>query len=468
MKLSCFFLHLSACLGACSWFYVTTGGQCLTLESLSFAIVFMLPSGGFLAGVVLLTMVTSLDNHMPPQTATKRTKFFYPSKTSPGRGEIRIIDGEGDGIGSIWTYDVKRVVKPSYILVLGEADERYRIEKFEEDYDCNLISTPSESNKAILQARYPQIDRGKDSERLSAETPSRHHGLEDDDESYLNDPIDENNPYDFRRWMRGDFNWFLEKDSKPHAKPASPSLSDRASINSVERNTKSSDRNDADDESSQKDAGQKLKRKPSARPITLKPKAKARKITHPGSDLGTPTSPQALQALDDELTIDFDPDTKSERAGSSQQAVHPARDDASQSAKSEVHQEEDQTESSGDDLVIEMEDTEQKRTLGGRPTSMGTGAPVSLRSVASSLSPPGTSGGSAKELDRGLTQPQQDVNGQQEEGDADIGEAPESLAPVSPRDADEEDELEAELAQALESEDYQPQQEQAEEESEEE
>ncbi|KAI9791233.1 MAG: hypothetical protein M1816_004225 [Peltula sp. TS41687] len=406
-------------------------------------------------------------NHMPPQTATKRTKRFYPSKAEPDRGKIRIIDGEEDGAESVWTYEAKRVVKPSYILVLGETSERYRLEKFELDYDCNLVSTPSESDKAVLRARYSQIDRGKDSEKVSAEKSRQ----DEDDESYLDDPIDENSPYDFRRWMRGDFNWFLEKDSKPQGKSASPNLSDRGSINGVEHHTKSSDRNYADDDSSPNDVSQELKRKAPAYPTTLKPKAKARKITQPESDLGTAASSQTLQALDDELTIDFDPDTRPERDGGSHIATSPPADDASQSVESEAHQEEDQDESSDDDLVIEMEeDTRQKRTIRGLHTPMGNGAPISLRSAASSISPPATPGGPTQESDEEASHTRQNGDGQREEVKADdVYEAPESPAADLQDDGDDEDELEAQLAQALESEDYQPHQEQQpEEESEEE
>ena len=378
-----------------------------------------------------------------------------PPGGDPTKFELRIT--EGDDEAETWAYECRRIPQEGLTLVFDPAHQAFRLEKRAEQIECNLISTPWESDTVVLRARYPYLEDGNGKEGdADAESSTGEH----DPDS----PIDENNPYDVRRWMRGDFDWFFEKHDAKSAK-GSPSSEGEGQARLVgEYPNKSTERDDADDESSQDSSRQTRKPKTAGRKGVGKRKPKGRKGPRPAARPELPGSARDPQSRHDDLVIELGSESPYEHTTGLPLSGHITN--THQRQPNEVSKKKD--ESSDNGLIIEIEaETKPKRGLGAGLNRMVSGGPISLRSAASSLSPARSRTSSSGEGDP-ITSPRHTpVERQRHHADVDVDVVEELPLPIA-SERDEEDELEAELAHALESEDYPAQQIPSESESEEE
>lgn len=423
---------------------------------------------------------------------------------------MRITDEDDKGNKKMWVYEAKIGVKETCLLIFDESKDTYVLEKFGTHYDCNLVASPDETDPATLRGRYPQIDQSRSLQVQPLEVLSgKRDELKDKGDEDEENPIDENNSYDIRRWMRGDFHWFFE--GHPHYRKPPPiprpehqpsfGISPTAAVSasprpSPDHRVKGSDREDIHEETSPNGRApvrndgphsQKRKRNPPTQ-TTLKQKPRVRREPHRSPPPESPSPSSASPSSGGEVMIVLAPDTTQNN-----NSGIPQRTGAADGSKADFTGldggEQESSSSSDDGLIIEMEEnTKQKRTLGARLDRPVSGGPISLRSAANSLSPhssperlteaadPGrvSSPGEEDEEDEDDGGEEEDEdedeekedNGDQREADSDVDADLELPPPVLQRD--DEGELEAELAQALESEDFPPPQVQGESESEEE
>jgi hypothetical protein len=419
---------------------------------------------------------------------------------------LRIIDEDSNGDKNVYTYATKRVAKFSYTLVYDAEKRAFTLERVEDELVCNLTATPWQSDSAALKEQYPQIrtakgaDESLDGDEGASMLGQGQHQLEDDifaesEDQWSSD--EENNPFDYRN--------FLKESASPAPSPAGGSGRHtvfspipRADSDLVRESAKTpshlpSFRDDADDESSQVRArAARRSESPDAR-VRSNAKARPRDARPPARKRKPPmTKAKPSAEDDDDLTIEFDP-LPARSAPVSPQRAADADKRAASPAPSSVDGEEDEDGLSDGGLIIEMEpETKPKRGLGGELGRLASGGPVSLRSVANSLSPPVghddfagdveqpevpltqtddryedvSEADGADEEEEGEEDEEEEVQSNESDADADEAVEPPSMAAELDADAEAEpgadadvdadedgaSELEAELAQALESE----------------
>ena len=359
---------------------------------------------------------------------------------------LRIRDD--DERRSAYAYSAQRVAKASYALVFDPSKQTFVLEKVGASINCNITSTPWESDRAKLEELYPHLDLAED-----AQEP-----VEDDffSESEDVESTDEDNPFDHRMWLD---NEGPSVGSSPRVPPLKPSPVPRpvnsisASISPAPRPigpsprqrtqplSRSSYRDDADDESSQV-------RRPTGRPqppvaagatattakkALARPKVQSRAEAEPLPKRTKVTARKRPAPDDDDVVIEFDslPSAAADDGHSSLQTVEaesppPVRSrDVGELNKNDKVDGKDEESDGG--LVIEMEpESRPKRSLGQELGQMSSRGPVSLSSVASSLSPtPAQSSPvkpQAREPDLPLQMPEADNDDDNDDDDDDDGD----------------------------------------------
>ena len=322
---------------------------------------------------------------------------------------MRIKDDDDDGQVSTYAYSAQRVAKASYALVFDPAKQTFVLEKVGASINCNITSTPWESDRAKLEELYPHLEIADDTQEA----------VEDDlfSESEDVESSDEENPFDHRMWLDNEGPFVASSPRVPPLKPSPvprPVNGISASVSPAPRPIKappqqrmqppsrSSYRDDADDESSQA-------RRPTGRPqppaaagatVTAAKRALAKSNVLRGAEAEPPAkrakvAPRKRPAPnDDDVVLEFDslPSAAADDGHSSLQTVEVkspppvhSRDVRDQNKDDKVDGKDDESDGG---LVIEMEpETRPKRSLGQELGRMTSGGPVSLSSVASSLSP---------------------------------------------------------------------------------
>ncbi len=292
-----------------------------------------------------------------------------------------------------YTGQQRNVSSGSYILVFDPIKQAFNLETLDSQFNFNLTSAPWEADQKTLEENYPQLEFGPDS-------PSE----EDEDlfeDGGTDDAPDPTNPYDYRHFM--------------NERPTSPS-SDSASTPKFPATTKITTT-----------APRSQQRE------TPKPKPKPKPRTKAAPPPRRPSPPPKVPA-------------RIEQA------------DASDGEEADASSEDG-------DLIIEMDEPETKPTR-PRPHALGSTlsashGPVSLRSAASSISPASrrARSSSSSSEDSDVDEPTQRSKPSGEDEDVDVLALPSPAVvqtPGEPDDDDEEghdEELERELAQALENDD---------------
>ncbi|KAI9883519.1 MAG: T-complex protein 1 subunit gamma [Watsoniomyces obsoletus] len=418
-------------------------------------------------------------NHKPAQTTAGRTAVMKPSRATK-KVELRIADQDVDK--STYVYHARNVPKMSYALVFDPAKKAFVLEKVQLGVNCDLIESPWESDAAKLRTQYPQLDEADERRR---ELEGKGSGEGDSEDDLFSDPDD--NPFDHRRFMEVEtpsphiapthhrqvarvspaarptttetMTPAVHKAKSPLAQPAPTAKP------SVAASPRLPERDDADDEASQVLAPppppqprQRPKPRPRAPPqVLMKPKPRRAPPAQapPAAPAPVPAAPakRPRPVEDDDLIIDLDPQPARKRRNSPVSLSSVTAQEAIPTPPQRHHDEMVQEDQSDDGLIIEMEpDTKPKRGLGvslGRPPS---GAPISLRSVASSLSPgdAATIGGQTTQNHDAMASGEHDKHEQQRQrvNDSDVdGELqlpPSVLQPNEEQDDEDDDDDEDE------------------------
>ncbi|KAI9841777.1 MAG: hypothetical protein M1838_003422 [Thelocarpon superellum] len=396
-------------------------------------------------------------NHKPSQDSAKRETHLSQSPTAPERYHLSILDNEGTRT-SHYQYEGYRATgdpSGSYVLTYDPSQRAFTLDALESDLNFNLSSAPWEKDGTKLQQQYKQLEKSAEStaetnistdggeEEAEPAQPTDAEEAEDierpetpeelcENEPDCSNPDDEN-PFDFRHYLHG--------NGPPLHRPESQS---DASFKMTPNERDISD----DPETPQarplpREDLAKSRAKPKPKP---KPKPKAKPKSKPRAK---PKSKPTIAEME-----------RAER-----------RDDSA-----------DDESSLDNDLTIEMEPvTKPKPALGGSlGAALAAAAPRSLRSAASSLSPSSkrmTSSESDEDDDEddgpghGVRLPPSSLRHEQEpEPERQDHEALRLPSPALHQgvEDDPEDELEAELAQVLGSEDFRMERAESESESEEE
>ncbi|MCJ1363769.1 hypothetical protein MMC16_002878 [Acarospora aff. strigata] len=330
-------------------------------------------------------------NHKPNRTAESTRTTLAPSDTTTGIYDLKIED-QNDHT-NLYKFKGSRRSSDSFALVYDPAIQGWTLERVDTSFVFNLTSMSSDTDPKHLAAKYPQLEL----DIVEGASDVGEDILADgDDEDVIGD---DDNPYDYRHFIKR-----RRTTSSPDPEPLADILPTIHHEGHPPRTTATTTAPDTKRSSSS-----------TSRPPKPKPKSKPKPRTNAHKKTKTPPPPAPAKDEDADnedsddggLTIEMDPETRPRR----QLQL-------------------------GADLV--------------RPASA---APISLRSAASSVSPPlGPRGNLESDKDNesesGSDNEDEDVEGLR------LEEAPPTPGHGDGHgDGDAEDELEAELAQALESQD---------------
>ncbi|KAI9714976.1 MAG: hypothetical protein M1812_006289 [Candelaria pacifica] len=293
----------------------------------------------------------------------------------------------------MYTGQQRNLSSGSYVVVFDPIKQAFNLEALDSEFNFNLTSAPWEANEKTLADNYSQLEFGHD-------TPSDADGDLFEDDGVVEAP-DLNNPYDYRHFMND--------------RPSSPS-SDSAPTPRI---------------TTTKATTTTLHTQPRE---AVKPKPKPKSHTKAAPQPRRPSPPPKVPELVEHA-------------------------DASDG---------DEADASSDDgdLIIEMEEPETKPTrprhnVLGNTLSVSKG-PVSLRSAASSISPASLRARSSSSSSEGSDEDDPSQNGYDrpkpsvDDEDVDVLALPSPAVVQTPGEPDEDEEghdeeLERELAQALEN-----------------
>ncbi|KAI9811520.1 MAG: hypothetical protein M1826_003160 [Phylliscum demangeonii] len=414
-------------------------------------------------------------NFKPDHTSSKRTTVLYPD-SQPDRFKLQLTDEDGTG-QRIWTYDVHRVSKEAHACVYDHVPKTYRFERLLQEYRCNLITSPAESDREPLQQRYPHLNDLSEAP-VSLELPDIEADLFDDEDS---DDLEfaQENVFDSQRWLNGEFEWaFPEKgaaNSSPVILPATPPSAEPAK--SSRRLHPTANGAKLIDKPLRPEPRLAEKCKSSVRPAKVKARTKVGpwkepKATYPiirsnptrelhNSDGGlvidmnpgsqrASTSPQASQVSADQMMVDMEPEAPRRSPDLPRRTttnVAPSRKKRPTSPPPPGDP------SSDESLIIEIEpdSTPKRRLAAPLMDRTGSGRPISMRSAVSSTGSP-----MLAHTDASSEPARDEPMGRGPHGNANTGPEVQVTPPPAPEDDDDDAALEAELALAFESEDVAP------------
>ncbi|KAI9770869.1 MAG: hypothetical protein M1835_006503 [Candelina submexicana] len=354
------------------------------------------PSYPNLGAQRLTFLVILQDNHKPSYTANTRKATITQPTQATNIYNLSMIDTDEDNQTSIFMYtgEQKNASSGSYVLIFDPVKQSFNLETLDSEFNFNLTSAPWEADEQTLAENYPQLEFGY-------ESPSeRDEDLFED--GGIDDAPDPSNPYDYRHFMN-DRPWSPSSESAPTPKVTATTKATTIAPRIQQRDTP-------------------------------KPKPKPKPRTRVAPQTRRPSPPPKVPARVEHV-------------------------DASEG---------DEADASSDDgsLIIELEEPE---TTTIRPhhnvlsnTLSASRGPVSLRSAASSISPASqrarssSSSSDASDVDNHSRNDHVRSKPSVDDEDVDILALPSPAVVQTPGEPDEEEEghdeeLERELAQALEN-----------------
>ncbi|KAK8157914.1 hypothetical protein IWX90DRAFT_421973 [Phyllosticta citrichinensis] len=153
-------------------------------------------------------------NHKPRQTVSRRTTRIKPTSNSPNGKNFTLAIEDRDDQGNCSKYEYegqRKELKKTYVLLLDPNSNSCTLERLDDAYAFNLTSTPLESDSNKLKENHPQI-RLREEREDATEESLEDDGLFDDASETQSiagssagasdfDEPEENNPYDFRRFL---------------------------------------------------------------------------------------------------------------------------------------------------------------------------------------------------------------------------------------------------------------------------
>lgn len=222
-------------------------------------LVFLLPMQ-FSANMILL-----LDNHKPSGHAESRTTISAPSESAAGIYELNIANQHDSA--SAYRYKGSRSSSNSFALIYDPTIQGWALERVDADFGFNLAFTPSDTDAKDVAAKYPQLELDM------MEGGSDGEGLFADGDVNGNGNGDEENPYDYRHFVK------RRRTSSP----------DAVEVPTISRASPPIDR----------------------RPSRAKPKPRPKRAKTPPKDEDADNE----DSDDGGLTIEMDPDTGPKRLG---------------------------------------------------------------------------------------------------------------------------------------------------------
>ncbi|KAK8182568.1 hypothetical protein BC567DRAFT_282386 [Phyllosticta citribraziliensis] len=153
-------------------------------------------------------------NHKPRQTVPRRTTRLKPTSSSPNGKNFALAIEDRDDQGNCSRYEYegqRKELKKTYVLLLDPNSNSCTLERLDDAYAFNLTSTPLESDSNKLKDKYPHV-RLREEREDATEESFEDDGLFDDASETQSiagssagasdfDEPEENNPYDFRRFL---------------------------------------------------------------------------------------------------------------------------------------------------------------------------------------------------------------------------------------------------------------------------
>ncbi|KAI9815590.1 MAG: hypothetical protein M1832_005451 [Thelocarpon impressellum] len=345
-------------------------------------------------------------NHKPAQGDTPWVTKIKPSKADADSYELTLKDPEN--AKKTYTYNGRRSEDQYITLEYDPATKSFILDQLDAEIDFNLTSTPRQKDAAQLADDFPQLGGGvplatPDEVPETIEAEIEEELFREDGESAPNP----DNPYDFRHWMSGG-KYADRSDSDSGVEEAERQLAEQreTELQKAAPTIRAAPRKENAKPRPKPRAKAKLPAKPQPKPkAKAKAKAKSKAKVFKSAER-TQDSADDESSADGGLTIEMDPDTKPKRGG-----------------------------------------------LGAR-LEPGSGAPISLRSAASSVSP--------------VSMRRHSSSASDEDADGDVDDDVQLPLPAMHRptqeidipsvriqaeEDDQDDGLEAELAQAMGSED---------------
>lgn len=154
-------------------------------------------------------------NHKPRLAGAKDVKWSIQTNESEGedKSELRIKDNEREwAYTSMGSADGDRYV----LLTKGNGkDVEMVLEKLQSYYDFNLTRTPDEKSTSKLAKKYPQLPEDSEPEQ----------DIFGDDDATQDEPRDVNNPFDYRNYLKSGSNTIKTKNVEASRDGANTPLS---------------------------------------------------------------------------------------------------------------------------------------------------------------------------------------------------------------------------------------------------
>lgn len=119
------------------------------------------------------------------------------SQTENERANLTLVDRSGNGAAKFTYAGQRNDLKRSYALVFDQANNTCTLEPLASSYSFNIKSTPNESSAAKLAERY-----GKLKPKPKPDVDAASKGATDGSNVDPNGPADEENPFDFRHFIK--------------------------------------------------------------------------------------------------------------------------------------------------------------------------------------------------------------------------------------------------------------------------